>query len=161
MLTTDNSQGWKAQDWHWGWGMLAPFESWGAPPPVCTPDTPASTCWCTCTCTGCARTPGGSPGRAGQQSQGAAGRRHDKAAHGVPNHVSSPVPPWLQPDRWLSRKGGGTEERSWSSNCAVKLNGLKVSITTRGYYGRGRRAFCRCEYRRMCDHQWQQQTYRS
>ena len=28
---------------------------------------------------------------AGQQSQGAAGRRHDdKAAHGVPNHVSSP-----------------------------------------------------------------------
>ena len=25
----------------------------------------------------------------------------------------------------------------------------------------GRWAFCQCEYRRMCDHQWQQQTYRS
>ena len=90
--------------------MLAPFSSRGAPPPVCTPDTPASTCWRTCTCTGCARTPGGSPGRAGQQSQGAAGRRHDdKAAHGVPNHVSSPVPPWLPAFKSLEGRVVGRE----------------------------------------------------
>ena len=89
--------------------MLAPFSSRGAPPPLCTPDTPASTCWRTCTCTGCARTPGGSPGRAGQQSQGAAGRRHDKAAHGVPNHVSSPGSPAIKSleERVVGRKRGG------------------------------------------------------
>ena len=95
-------------------GHAAPFKSRGAPPPVCTPDTPASTCWRTCTCTGCARTPGGSPG-AGQQSQGAAGRRHDdnKAAHGVPNHVSSPCSGAHRLDQ-VSLEGrvvGRTEER--------------------------------------------------
>ena len=152
MLTTDNSQGWKAQDWHWGWGMLAPFESWGAPPPVCTPGTLASTCWCSCTCTGCARTPGGSPGQcAGQQSQG--GLLDEGTTRLLMEfRTMSPLRLCLE-GRILWRR------RSWSSNCAIKLNGLKVSITTRGYYGRA--VFCRCEYRRMCDQQWQQQTYRS
>ena len=104
--------------------MLLPFRpSKRAPPPVCTPDTPASTCWRTCTCTGCARTPGGSPG-AGQQSQGAAGRRHDdKAAHGVPNHVSSPCSGahWLDQVSLEGRVVGRTEKRGGGAGRELKL----------------------------------------